>query len=187
MKSLLRLETDRTTSPARNCGILILRSILAIAAILLALRILLCQILGCDGPTLLPRPDIPTELSSLPSRGHVKCSQNSDPSHPGSSGWYVWEHPGITPENLDTNSPYTGYRGKLLGIVRDCVDVKVVDFAWSEVDGEFWLWIESVPMIERASGDSFKVHPETWLMVELEPTVGWVLYDAIQLDNDVSQ
>ena len=187
MKGLLRLETDGTTFPAKNCGILILRVVVAIAAVLLALRILLCQIMGCGGPTLFPMPDVPAEFRSLPSRAIVKCYQEPELAHSGLvHGWYVWEHPGIDPGNLDTDSAYRGYRGKNLGSVRDCSEVKAVDFAWSEVDGEFWLWIESVPRADRASGESFRVHPETWLLIELEPTEGWVPYEAITFDDDVT-
>lgn len=57
-------------------------------------------------------------------------------------GTDVWEYPGINP-NGDTNSAYTGSKGRNRGFVRDCKEVRVTDYAWSEIDGEFYVLIES--------------------------------------------
>lgn len=128
-------------------------------------------------------PDTPMELRSLPSRARLYCPPSYDPSNPGASGTYVWEYPGITPERLDPISIYSGYRGKILGVARDCSEVEVVDFAWSELDGEFWLWIEPVPAKERRVREALEVHPETWMLVEPGPVAGWISHSAVEFDK----
>lgn len=120
--------------------------VLAIVASLACLRILRCIIVNCDGPTRIPMPALPTELTALPVQAHSECSINRGWNQGGTD---VWEYPGIFPTVIPDNSVLpTGFRGETLGKVRDCTEILVTDYAWSEVDGEFYVLIES----ERAAG-----------------------------------
>ena len=90
-------------------------------------------------------PTLATELTALPIQAHTECSHDANMNR---GGIYVWEYPSIYPAGGFDNSAFWGVRGQSLGVVRHCTEIQVTDYAWSEVDGEFWVLIES----EQAAG-----------------------------------
>ncbi len=116
-------------------GIVFLFVILLIVGILWGLSMLFNQY---EGPPLIPMPDIPAELTTLPAQAQIKCSHDASLNQ---GILYVWEYPGIYPADPDLDSLYMGDRGRRLGSVRYCIEVQVVDYSWSEIDGEFWVRI----------------------------------------------
>ncbi len=53
----------------------------------------------------------------------------------------IFEFPGVEP--LDPNSAYQGHTGKNLGSLRACTAVTITDYAWSEFDQEFWVYVKT--------------------------------------------
>lgn len=82
-------------------------------------------------------PPFPAELG-LPMDAEVHC--NHDPNLDRAK-IALWELPGVTPS--DPNSAYMGNRGRMLGQISNCTTVTVTQFAWSEMDQEFWVYIET--------------------------------------------
>lgn len=89
-----------------------------------------------SNPQMTPIP--PPELLKLPADGLVRCA-----AHPNIDqlGPVVWELPGIPPQ--DPNSNIRGDRGKDLGVVKNCSTVTLTDYAWSETDKEFYVYIKT--------------------------------------------
>ncbi len=138
-------EMERADSRKRACVVVLVVVVLAIVASFACLRILFCMISDCDGPPRIPMPALATELTALPIQAHTECSLNA---YRNLGEIYVWEFPSIYPSGSRDNSAYGGVRGESLGVVHHCAEIQVTDYAWSEVDGEFWVLIES----EQAAG-----------------------------------
>jgi hypothetical protein len=83
-------------------------------------------------------PIPPSELLHLPVEAQVKCYNDPNLDR---GGWYVWEFPGIEP--TDPNSAYQGRRGELIGTLASCAWVTITDYSWSEIDQEFWVYVET--------------------------------------------
>ena len=175
------LEMRRARSLRRACGFILLFMVLAVVFILGFIRILLCRSNDCDGPTLIPVPSIPAELTTLPTRARIKCShEDSTLRH----RHYVWEYPAIDPGNIDTDSAYRGYRGEDLGFIDECAEVMVTEYAWSEIDGEFWVLVESKPATYRTSEKQYPAHPEIWVVAESKPTAGWISFVFVEMAHN---
>ena len=109
-----------------------------LAILVLGLSAVLGCIPGDDGNRLgLPSQGTPpAQLASLPVHAETKCYES------WKGTWVrigIWELPGVKPG--DSNSAYMGNRGDLLGSLPACTAVTVTDYAWSETDREFWLYI----------------------------------------------
>jgi hypothetical protein len=85
------------------------------------------------------KPSPPAELLDLPRRMQIRCSSNPDLNQ--GSGVYVWELPGLTP--ADSDSDYYGDRGKELGTIPSCDVVTAIKYVWSQPDEEFYIYIKS--------------------------------------------
>lgn len=90
-----------------------------------------------DNKAQMPTPVAPSELSVLPRDAQIKCD------NPPRAEWddvAIWELPGVEPG--DPNSAYMGNRGKRLGLLRGCISVTVMSYAWSQTDRAFWVHIK---------------------------------------------
>ena len=100
-----------------------------------------CMVLtSCSRGANLPpnTPNPPSTLLSLPDNAQILC--HNDPKL-NSGGIYVWELPGLEP--TDRNSGYMGRRGRALGLLEPCTIVTATDYAWSETDQVFWVYIKA--------------------------------------------
>ena len=86
-------------------------------------------------------PVPPSVMQSLPQRAEISCSNDPDLDQ---GSVVVWELPGVEPS--DPDSAYMGARGKRLGSLPSCTVVKVTDYAWSETDEEFWVYVEAADL-----------------------------------------
>lgn len=91
-----------------------------------------------------PTPTPPIELQTLPRRARVHVGYVHPEWGPGEI--YVWELPGITPADLD--SAYMGDRGNPLGTLLRGTEVTIMDYAWSEADQEFWVYVRASDGLE---------------------------------------
>jgi hypothetical protein len=100
------------------------------------LGVILCC---CSGsvPAILaePTPTVPANLATLPAKGRIATGRIAT-CDGGTS--LLFELPGLPTE--DTS--HTGNMGKIVGSVRDCDPVTVVDVAWSEENFRFYVLIE---------------------------------------------
>lgn len=167
----------RAMSSRRACGFVLLFMVLAVVFTLGFIR-LLCHINDCDEPTLIPMPSIPAELTILPARAQTKCSHEDTTMRHRHD---VWEYPAINPGNIDTDSAYSGYRGEHLGFIHECAEVVVTEYAWSEINGEFWVLVESKPATYGTLEKQYEVHPEIRVVAESKLTTGWISFRSIEM------
>lgn len=102
----------------------------------LALALLLSFALmsGCTQQTA-TAPPVPAELAHLPAAAiTIGCPGELRP--PGNI--QAFELPGLTPED---NSAGNSNTGRNLFILPYCEKVDVIDYAWSEMDGRYYLRI----------------------------------------------
>lgn len=122
-----------------------------ILKLVVASILLLAQASGCGVifetppfPQNVPTPTPPIELRTLPRRASVRVGYVHPEWGPGEI--YVWEVPGITPSDLD--SAYMGDRGNPLGTLLRGTEVTIMDYAWSETDQEFWVYLRALDTLE---------------------------------------
>lgn len=114
--------------------------VIAVAALLVILLALLGETrLQGEGnnKTQMPTPVPPSDLSALPRPARIKCD------NPPRADWDVvaiWELPGTQPG--DPNSAYMGNRGQRLGLLSGCTPVTVTNYAWSQTDRAFWVYVK---------------------------------------------
>jgi len=89
-------------------------------------------------PQRLPTPAAPPELQILPRSAHIGCTGHPDMDPAGVS---LWELPGITPS--DPDSAYRGDRGNWLGALPCYTEVTATDYAWSDTDREFYVYVRA--------------------------------------------
>jgi hypothetical protein len=111
-----------------------------------------------------PTPNPPSGLLNLPADGPVRCY--NDPNL-DKGGITVWEKPGLPSPDPDSN--ISGYKGLDLGAMRHCSIVRVADYAWSETDQKFYVYIKSD-------------NSEDWVYTRVTPLEGWISFDLITLD-----
>ena len=119
--------------------------VLAIVASFVCLRLLYCASVNCYVPPRIPMPTLPKELTALPAQAHTECSLNA---YRNGRAIYVWEYPGIYPTGSRDSRAYGSVGGDILGEVSRCTEIQATQYAWSEIEGEFWVLIES----DRAAG-----------------------------------
>ncbi len=113
------------------------------SGLLIALLLGLASLAGCTGrcdvvrETTEAKPTPPPELLALPANARIHCDDN--PS--SRSAVTLWEFPGTEPR--DPDSSCDGHVGKTLGNVKDCSVVRVTDYAWSEADQTFYVYVEA--------------------------------------------
>jgi hypothetical protein len=83
--------------------------------------------------TLVATPSPPFELLALPTEAQIPCSYQSAVA--------LWELPGLEPVDPDSSSG--GNTGERLGWVEACTEVRVTDYAWSEADQAFYVYVET--------------------------------------------
>jgi len=93
-----------------------------------------CTVRTTDIPAATPEP--PAELSVLPVKAWSRCFHDANLDR-GST--YLWELPGVPTTDPDSN--ITGRRGAIVGEFPSCIELDVTDLAWSETDGEYWVYI----------------------------------------------
>lgn len=86
-----------------------------------------------------PTPIVPSELSALPRTARIKCYSYPRPSFDVEMA--IWELPGITTKDRD--SARGGDRGAQVGLLPYCTPITVTDYAWSEMDRQFWVLIQA--------------------------------------------
>lgn len=79
-------------------------------------------------------------MTSLPNLGQTNCSRST---HPDLEHVDVWEFPGKYPTGEYESGVSDGVLGRHQGELPFCREVQVLDYVWSEVDGEFWVHIET--------------------------------------------
>lgn len=83
--------------------------------------------------TALPTPMVPPELQNLPVDLRIDCIYESAVA--------LWELPGLNPVDPDSSSGAN--RGDPMGRVKACAEVRVTDYAWSETDNVFYVFVEA--------------------------------------------
>ncbi len=177
------LKMRHAKSLRRACGFVFLFMVLAVVFVLGFTR-LLCHINDCDEPTLTPLPSIPAELTTLPTRTQTQCSHEDTPLRHRHD---VWEYPAINPGNIDKDSAYSGYRGEHLGFINECAEVMVTEYAWSEINGEFWVLVELEPSTNGTLEKQYEVHPEIRAVAESKPTAGWISFRYVEMAHSSAQ
>ena len=125
----------------RACGIVLLFAAVLTVAFVWGVRVLYCQLSTCGGPPRIPEPAIiPSELTSLPRPGQVYCSRGTSPDLEHVD---VWQFPGAYPTGDYDSGVNDSVLGRHQGELPYCREVQVLDYAWSEVDGEFWVKVET--------------------------------------------
>lgn len=98
-------------------------------------------------PHPIPMPDLPEKLMTLPAQAQIKCHAPVVSGHdPDSDEDYIsiWTYPGEFPRRPDDSAyhPPVAKHGPIRGRITHCAEVQVTDLAWSEFDGEFYVWVE---------------------------------------------
>jgi hypothetical protein len=111
--------------------------------LLIVLFLGLAGLAGCVGrcdevrKTTMATPMPPPELLALPVNAQIHCDDN--PNY--RTAVTLWEFPGTEPR--DPDSSCEGHVGKDLGYVKDCSAVRITDYAWSEADQTFYVYVEA--------------------------------------------
>jgi hypothetical protein len=71
----------------------------------------------------------------------------------------LWELPGLGPVDPDSSSGSN--LGRRQGVIKDCAQVKIVDYAWSETDQAFYVYVRARPDQEFFEIEREKL--EDWL------------------------
>lgn len=128
--------------------------------------LLACAVVSKPQNVLINAPPTPLpELSNLPREAGMECSNN--PELRGAIN--IWELPGIPLDYYDDSETYEGDRGQKLGTIKDCAQVIVIDYTWSKIDQEFYVYIKSD-------------NSEDWLFTKIKPLEGWVSLDLVDLN-----
>ncbi len=98
-------------------------------------------------PHPIPMPDVPEELVKLPAQAQIKCQ---DPENSGRAAdsnedsIRVWSYPGVLPPRPDDSAYCASVAdyGLEQGQIARCSEIQIIDFAWSEFDGEFLVWLK---------------------------------------------
>ncbi len=61
-------------------------------------------------------------------------------SNRGEGGVYLWEHPGNGP--IDEDSDFSSNRGRMIGTLRECTLVQILERRWSIYDKAFYYLVE---------------------------------------------
>jgi hypothetical protein len=98
-------------------------------------------VVGCYSPTPTPRttPIPPSNLETLPRNASMKC--NSSIPHPERTLITLWELPGLEPG--PKSSQGGGVRGRDIAYVPECTPIRMMRFAWSEADNEFYIFVQA--------------------------------------------
>lgn len=149
------------------------------AAVVLVILVILIFLLyaarGDTQPHPIPIPDLPAELATLPALAEIRCLGTVVPVS-DRDFVDVWSHPGIAPVIPRDDSAYWSprevrhpKRGRLL----QCTEVEAIEYAWSELGGEFYVYVEAVdvPLPERGR--------EFWERIRAEQAPGWVHFDQL--------
>ncbi len=110
------------------------------SAFLVASAIVGFSVIGCIAyrePTKVSTPMPPITLSKLPHTGQVHCSKDPNLNR---GSYVIWELPGIPPG--PNSSSGSGILGREKGLLLPCSEAKITDYAWSETDQDFYLFIE---------------------------------------------
>jgi len=103
-------------------------------------------------PQPIPMPDLPDDLENLPTSARIKCSgvmSADSASGPDQDLVNVWTYPATFPSPPDDsvfNWTPSGVRGALQGQVPRCTYVQITEYAWSSIDGEFYVKIQESTM-----------------------------------------
>ena len=120
-------------------------------------------------PTFIPMPSLPAELESLPRRAHVICNlESSIPSNLHRHYVFVFQYPGI-PSGGDS-SEFRADSGRRFGKFYECTEVNAIKFSWSDIGGEFWVWIQP---LKRSWPETDREH---WRTIESEQKAGWIRF-----------
>lgn len=114
--------------------------------------------------TAIATPIPPPELLALPTNAQIRCPD--DPQY--RSRVTLWELPGLEP--VDSDSGTCSNTGEYLGAVKECSVVTITDYAWSETDQEFYVYVIADPDQELC--DSERTCLKGWLLlrfVDLSP------------------
>lgn len=149
----------------------------AVLAILVALTIFLYS--GSEGtlPHPIPMPNTPVELATLPTRAEIRCRGTVVPVA-ARDFVSVWARPGVDPDIPSGDSDSTYWRPveethPQLGRLLQCTEVEVTNYAWSELGGEFYVYVEAVDAPLPEKGQEF------WERIRAEQAPGWVLFDQL--------
>lgn len=108
---------------------------------MLSLGVLLSMACSSQPKTPVATPTVPAELTSLPGRAWIHCDQDTKLS---GTTVYVWEFPGLAA--ADPDSAYQGRRGDIVGELPPCTEVRVLSYAWSASDKEYYVLVTPGPI-----------------------------------------
>ena len=129
-------------------------------------------------PQPIPMPDLPPVLASLPASARIRDSElpSMDSSEASTQNFVdVWTHPATFPSRPD-DSVYdwtpSGDRGARQGRVPRGTQVRVTEYAWSSIEGEFFVRIQVASMRRPdQEGKSGQQNPPThisgWIPINL--------------------
>ena len=129
-------------------------------------------------PQPIPMPDLPPVLASLPASARIRDSElpSMDSSEASTQNFVdVWTHPATFPSRPDDsvyNWTPSGDRGACQGRVPRGTHVQVTEYAWSSIEGEFFVRIQVASMHRPdQEGKSGQRNPPThisgWIPINL--------------------
>lgn len=165
----------------KAAGCLLTMVLLAVIATLIVLTFFALSETEQPFPHSIPLPVLPNELSALPARAEIRCSNTVDPVAAGDF-IDVYMYPGLVPETQPRSNSlrrrYVADHGREVGKLPRCIEVVASTFAWSEISGKFYDYVE------QEESSTPQTAAESWSRIRSQQAPGWVHFEQLEFSKD---